>query len=78
MPEFSDKQAFVEYINNLRESSKGKWYYSVGNVCGRPYAVKGFELWLQVYRVDNLHVPTVDGLNVKQFKEQLLNGVKDL
>lgn len=78
MPEFIDKAGFVEHINNLRKASEGQWYTSVGKVCGRPYAIKGFELWLQVYRVDNIHVNTVDGLNVKQYKDQLLSGVKDL
>lgn len=45
---------FVQHINALRKTNKDKWYTFVGEVDGKVVELKGYNLWLQIYRVDGI------------------------
>ena len=49
-----EAQEFVAYVNNVRKANKNKWYTYLGDVDGKFVELKGYNLWLQIYRVDGL------------------------
>lgn len=62
---------FVQLINSARKNNKNSWYIFSGLVDGKSVALKGFNTWLQVYRVNGLNQPSLMGISVKQFTEAL-------
>lgn len=49
-----DAATFVQHVNTLRKTNKDKWYTYVGEVDGKVVELKGYNLWLQIYRVDGI------------------------
>lgn len=66
---------FVKEINALRLQNKGNWYTWKGVVNNKQVVLKGYATWLQVFKVDNLTIPTVSDISVKDFKATLSNAV---
>lgn len=68
-------EAFVTVVNNLRLSSKGNWYAIIcEDVAGKKVEIKGYQTWLQIFRVDGVQMDTRMDISVKEFKETLLRG----
>lgn len=65
------QDTFFKVINDTRKGNKDRWYTFVGVVNNKEVAVKGFNTWLQVYRVDGLNQPTLMDIPVKQFNQDL-------
>lgn len=47
-------QSFIAHVNTLRKTDKNKWYFFVGEVEGKYIELKGYNTWLQIYRVDGV------------------------
>ena len=65
-----NSESFFKLINDARKSNKNQWYGFVGAVEGKEVSLKGYNTWLQVYRVDGLNQPT------KKFNEELSRPFK--
>ena len=66
---------FVKTINSLRLANKNKWYVWTGLVNGKMIQIKAYTTWLQIFRVDNLNVPTCSDISVTEFKKVLSDNV---
>ena len=66
---------FVKTINSLRLANKNKWYVWAGLVNGKMIQIKAYATWLQIFRVDNLSVPTCSDISVTEFKKVLSDNV---
>lgn len=62
---------FIEEINKLRRQNKGKWYTWSGYVDGKTVAIKGYETWLQIFRINGLEQGCPMDVSVGKFKELL-------
>lgn len=68
-------QDFIKTINSLRLENKNKWYTWQGVINDKTVMVKGFGTWLQIFKVNGLHVPTCSDISVKEFKLLLSQSV---
>ena len=66
---------FVKTLNALRLQNKGKWYNWVGTVNNKTVQIKGYGTWIQIFRVDDLTIPTVSEISVVDFKKLLSDNV---
>ena len=71
-----NSESFFKLINDARKSNKNQWYGFVGAVEGKEVSLKGYNTWLQVYRVDGLNQPTISDISVKKFNEELSRPFK--
>jgi len=76
MESYLTTEEFVAYINTLRRNKKNSWYVYTGYVNDKFVEVKGFNTWLQILRVDHMHVPTIMDCSVLEFKTQLTEAVQ--
>lgn len=70
-----NEQEFLKEVLALRKQSKRGWYAGTWLVNGKEVQIKGYNTWLQIFRVDGLTIPTSMGQNVGQMRETLLKGV---
>ena len=68
-------QDFVNEVNALRLTNKGKWYTWQGVVNGKSVQLKGFKTWLQLFYVDGLQCGNCADRSVKDFKQDLFDAV---
>lgn len=66
---------FVKTVNTLRLQNKGKWYVWQGTVNNKVVQIKGFNTWLQIFRIDGLSVPTCSDISVTDFKKLLSDNI---
>ena len=66
---------FVKTINSLRLANKNKWYTWTGLVNGKMIQIKAYATWLQIFKVDNISVPTCSDSSVTEFKKVLSDNV---
>jgi hypothetical protein len=67
---------FIKTIDELRKNNKQKWYFWSGQVAGKEVVIKGYETWLQIFRIDGLNYPSSMDIKVSVFKDHLKNGVQ--
>jgi len=67
---------FVKHINKVRRESKNQWYFWAGEVSGKYVELKGFQTWLQLYRVDGVQYGNCGDRKVHQFVDDLLKPFK--
>lgn len=66
-----DLQSFIEHVNTLRKTDKNKWYFFVGDVEGKHVELKGYNTWIQIFRVDGLRYGNNSDVSVKQYLADL-------
>jgi len=66
---------FIDAVNKLRLSAKNKWYMSEYNVNGKQVRIKGYNTWLQIFRVEGARQNTLMDISVMEFKNTLKQGV---
>ena len=66
---------FLKTVNSLRLQNKGKWYVWQGTVNNKTVQLKGFNTWLQVFKIDGFIVPTCSDISVSDFKKLLSDNV---
>jgi len=66
---YTDLKQFVKDINTSR--LKSGWYSFFGIVQGRQVELKGYNTWLQVYRVDGVNYGNCMDRKVGEFKSDL-------
>lgn len=64
------KDEFVKEINKLRKTKT--WYQFVGIVNGTSVQIKGYNTWLQVYKVDGIDYSNCMNRKVKEFSSDLV------
>lgn len=62
---------FVKTINQLRLQHKNNWYAWRGRVAGKDVEVKGFNTWLQIFRVDGVRHGGACDITPTAFKQEL-------
>lgn len=73
------KEQFINTVNSLRKANKGKWYFLSATVEDQKYIeVKGFDTWLQVYRVNGINYSGLMDISVKDFLKTLDRPFNDL
>ena len=66
----------LDDINKLRLSNKGKWYtYVVIDNKNRLIEIKGFNTWLQIFKIDGIHHSLGLDLPVKTFKSEIMQAL---
>ena len=65
-------QEFVKQINQLRRNNKNKWYYFLDTVEGKKVQLKGYNTWLQIYKVNGIDYSNCMDGTVKQFNTTLI------
>ena len=68
-----DKITFIKEINKLRKANKNKWYQFIGIVAGKEIKLKGYNTWLQVYKIDNIDYTSATTTTVKDYNILLLS-----
>lgn len=63
---------FSKQVNQLRKAHPDKWYTCTAIVEGKTVGLKGFNTWLQIFRVDRIQQNTLSDISVKQFIASLL------
>lgn len=77
MESYLTTEEFVAHINQLRRDNKNKWYFHIGYANNKFVEVKGYNTWLQILRVEHMHVPTtMANISVTEFKRILTEAVK--
>ena len=76
MESYLTTEEFVAHINKLRRDNKNNWYFHTGYVNNKFVEVKGYNTWLQILRVEHMHVPTTADISVTEFKRILTEAVK--
>ena len=67
---------FIKTVNNLRLQNKGKWYVWQGTVNNKTVQLKGFNTWLQIFKVEGLQCGNCLDRSVKDFKNDLASAVE--
>jgi len=68
--DYDTVDSFIKDLDPLRRSKK--WYAFQGTVNGKHVALKGFELWLQVFRVNGVRHGGDHGCErVRDWKEKI-------
>jgi len=60
-------QEFKQGINKNRKTNKDNWYYWQGMVNGKSISLKGFNTWLQVFKIDGVDYSGSTDISVKDF-----------
>ena len=60
-------QEFKQGINKNRKTNKDNWYCWQGLVNGKSIALKGFNTWLQVFKIDGVDCSGSMDISVKDF-----------
>lgn len=68
-------EEFVKTINKLRLKNKNNWYMWQGTINDRAVALKGYNTWLQIFRVNGLELGLPMEMSAGQFKTELANAV---
>lgn len=66
---------FVKLINSLRLENKNKWYTWQGIVNNKTVFIKAYGTWLQIFKVDGLHIPAIMDIKVSEFKKVLIDNI---
>ena len=61
----------METINQLRKDNKGKWYTFQGIINGKEVEVKGYDTWLQIFKVNGISNSSNMDISVKDYKQVL-------
>ena len=70
-------EQFVKEVNKLRLAKKNQWYFLTGTVNGKDLKLKGYNNWLQIFKVNNWDCSNVMGQSVKDFKLHLQKMVDE-
>ena len=70
------KDDFINHVNKLRLKNKSGWYQYSDIVEGKYIVLKGYNTWLQFFKVDNIDYSNNMDRSVKQFKNDLLDPFK--
>ena len=65
---------YVAIINRLRLDNKNKWYQFVDE----RVQIKGYNTWIQIFRVDGKNYPGLMDISVKEFKNHIAWATKDM
>jgi hypothetical protein len=71
--EFSmNAETMIQAVNTARRMNKNKWYTFVfDDVQGKRVEIKGYNTWLQVYRVDGVRFGGNCDLSVREYVAEL-------
>lgn len=65
------KDEFITHINKHRKACKNQWYSFIETVDNRRIEIKGFNTWLQIFKIDGIQQNTAIDISVSQFNKQL-------
>lgn len=74
---FKKAEDFVKHVNKVRLDNKGKWWYVTAEVCGIKVSIKGYETWMQIYRVDGINCSNSLERSVANFKKDILKPIEN-
>lgn len=66
-----NKEQLIKDINNLRKTNKNNWYYLNTTYNNKAIQIKGFNTWLQIFKIDNINYPCGMDITVKEFNNTL-------
>ena len=68
---------FLIFTNKVRILNKNNWYGFKINVNGKSVSIKGFNTWLQIFKIDNVDYSGDMDISVKAFKNHLETSIKN-
>ena len=68
-------EEFAKIINKLRINNKNNWYAWKGNVNGHQVSLKGYNTWLQRFKVNEVEQCLPMEMSIITFKTELTNAV---
>lgn len=66
----------LKRINEARLSNKNKWYFLTFNYDGLTIQVKGYNTWLQIFRINGRDYSNCMDQSPTQFKSHILNSIE--
>ena len=71
-----DIEELVKTINNKRLENKNNWYVFISPLSLYDIQIKGYNTWLQVFKIKGIDYASTMGMNVKEYKEWLFNSLE--
>ena len=68
-------EEFTKIINKLRINNKNNWYAWKGKVNGHQVSLKGYNTWLQRFKVNEVEQCLPMEMSIITFKTELTNAV---
>jgi len=63
----------LKTINDARLANKNAWYFLTLDFNGSLIQVKGYNTWLQIFKINGLNASNPMEQSVSQFKNHILN-----
>ena len=64
-------------INKARLTNSNKWYFLTFEENGKKIQVKGFNTWLQIFRIDGVNYPSLMDIKVKDFLQHIESALNN-
>ena len=71
-----DIEELVKTINNKRLENKNNWYVFLSPLSLYDIQIKGYNTWLQVFKIKGIDYVSPTGMSVKEYKEWLFNSLE--
>lgn len=71
-----DIEELVKTINNKRLENKNNWYVFLSPLSLYDIQIKGYNTWLQVFKIKGIDYASPMSMNVKEYKEWLFNSLE--
>ena len=71
-----DIEELVKTINNKRLENKNNWYVFLSPLSSYDIQIKGYNTWLQVFKIKGIDYASSMGMNVKEYKEWLFKSLE--
>ena len=71
-----DIEELVKTINNKRLENKNTWYVFLSPLSLYDIQIKGYNTWLQVFKIKGIDYASPMCMNIKEYKEWLFNSLE--
>lgn len=68
----------VKDVNKERLDNKNDWYFITFNLGENLIQIKGYNTWMQIFRINGLDLFSGMDISVGQFKENILTALNKL
>ena len=71
-----DIEELVKTINNKRLENKNNWYVFLSPLSLYDIQIKGYNTWLQVFKIKGIDYASPMGMNAKEYNEWFFNSLE--
>lgn len=74
--EVLNRDNILKTINDARLSNKNNWYFLTLDCNGALIQVKGFNTWLQIFKINGIDYSSAMDISVTQFKNHIIKALE--